>query len=70
MAKLEEKTNDIKDKLKKAKTKWQLMGILFLRIKEKKKWWLLPLFLLLVLLSLFMNIFNNQAILPAIYSFF
>jgi len=70
MSKPEEKANNLKNKLKKVNSKWQLISILFLRIKEKKKWWLLPLFLLLILLSLFTNIFNNQAILPAIYSFF
>ena len=59
-----------KEKLKKIKSKWELLLLLFLAVKEKKKWWLIPLLFLLAFLSLFVNLLNMHAILPAIYTFF
>jgi len=56
--------------IKEIKSRFELIGFLFLRIREKRKWWLLPIILLLAIFSLFINIFNNQSILPAIYTFF
>jgi hypothetical protein len=45
---------------------WQI----FILIMENKKWWLLPLFFLLLFLSLFVSLTGNQSILPAIYALF
>ncbi len=45
---------------------WQI----FILIKENKKWWLLPLFFILMVLSLFVSLSGNQSILPAIYALF
>ncbi len=47
-----------------------LIIYLFLLIKENKKWWLLPLLLVLGFLGLFIGLTGNQSILPAIYAFF
>lgn len=48
----------------------ELLIELFLMIKEHKKWWLLPLLLVLAFLSIFVNLAGNSAILPAIYALF
>lgn len=48
----------------------ELLIYLFILIKENKKWWLLPLFLILAFLSLFAGLTGNTAILPAIYALF
>lgn len=45
---------------------WQI----FILIKESKKWWLLPLLLILMFLSLFVSLTGSQTILPAIYALF
>ncbi|MCF7907351.1 MAG: DUF5989 family protein [Candidatus Omnitrophica bacterium] len=45
---------------------WQI----FFLIKENKKWWLLPIFLVLVILGLFVSLTGNQSILPAVYALF
>lgn len=45
---------------------WQILIL----IKENKKWWLLPLFFLLLVLSVFVSLSGNQSILPAIYALF
>ncbi len=43
---------------------------LFVLIKTHKKWWLLPLLLVLAFLSMFVNLSGNHSILPAIYALF
>lgn len=40
----------------------------FLRIKETRRYWLLPVLALLVLIGFFLNIFAGYNVLPAIYS--
>lgn len=57
-------------KIEEVKNRLELLILLFIMIKERRKWWLLPFLLLLAILSLFINIFNSQPILPAIYTFF
>jgi len=52
------------------KSNKDLLIQLFILIKENKKWWLLPLLLVLVFLSLFVSLTGNQSILPAIYALF
>ncbi|GEM_PF-1593154 len=46
------------------------LRFLFTRIREKKKWWLLPLLLLLYVLSMFFNIPGKESVLPALYFIF
>lgn len=48
----------------------ELLLFLFLTIRENKKWWLMPLFLVLAFLSLFVSLTGNASILPAIYALF
>jgi len=66
----EKKIFELREQLKEVKSRWELLGMLWLSIKLKKKWWLLPLLFLLAILSIFFNILNNYSILPAIYTFF
>jgi len=42
---------------------------LFLFFKERKKWWLLPLFVFLLIIGLIIA-FSNSAIAPFIYTLF
>ncbi len=43
---------------------------LFLLIKMHKKWWLLPLLIVLAFLGVFVSLSGNSAVLPAIYALF
>ena len=43
---------------------------LFVLIKNNKKWWLLPLLIVLAFLSLFVSLSSNNSVLPAIYALF
>ena len=61
---------EITKRIENVKSKWELLMLLFLSIKEKRKWWLLPLLIFLAVLSIFMNILSQGSILPAIYTFF
>ncbi len=60
----------MKKKIKSPKNDREILWQLFLLIKETKKWWLLPLFLILLFLSLFVSLTGNHSILPAIYVLF
>jgi hypothetical protein len=42
---------------------------LLLFLKERKKWWLLPLFIFLLLIGMII-VFSNSAIAPFIYTLF
>lgn len=57
-------------KNKKINSNKELLIELFLMIKEHKKWWLLPLLMVLAFLSIFVNLAGNSSILPAIYALF
>lgn len=48
----------------------ELLIMLFILIKENKKWWLLPLLLILAFLSTFVSLSGSRSILPAIYALF
>jgi len=52
------------------KSTLKLLVELFVLIKVHKKWWLLPLLLVLAFLSIFISLSGNQSILPAIYALF
>ena len=52
------------------KSNLELLKELLLLIMINKKWWLLPLLLILAFLSLFVSLTGNQSILPAIYALF
>lgn len=49
---------------------WEVLTYLFVLIMQKKKWWLLPLLILLAFLSVFVNLSGSHSILPAIYALF
>ncbi|APU67049.1 MAG: DUF5989 family protein [Bacteroidota bacterium] len=42
----------------------------FLFLKERKKWWLLPLILIFIILGAFIFLTNGSALAPFIYSLF
>lgn len=48
----------------------KLLKEVFQLIKENKKWWLLPIFLVFAILSIFIVVAGGSSILPAIYSVF
>ncbi|MBN2407369.1 MAG: hypothetical protein JXJ19_06705 [Elusimicrobia bacterium] len=54
----------------KIKNNWELLQFLFIVIKENKKWWLLPLLLIIAFLGLFISLTGNTSVLPAIYALF
>ncbi len=47
----------------------EIIKDLFLFLKERKKWWLLPLFIFLLLIGLII-FFSNSALAPFIYTIF
>jgi hypothetical protein len=48
----------------------ELLFFLLVLIRENRKWWLLPLWLVLALLGLFIGLTGNTSLLPAIYALF
>lgn len=56
------------------KTKYQqnikLLKEIFRLICENKKWWLLPIYFVFVILSFFLLIVGGGSVLPAIYAIF
>ncbi|MDR3714805.1 MAG: DUF5989 family protein [Puia sp.] len=42
----------------------------WLFLKERKKWWLLPLIVLIILITLFIVLGSSTALAPFIYSLF
>lgn len=65
-----EKSNQDKPKKSRISSNFELIKELFFMIKEHKKWWLLPLLMVLAFLSIFVNLAGNSSILPAIYALF
>ncbi len=47
-----------------------LLVFLFIMIRENRKWWLIPMLLVLAVLGLFMSLTGNASLLPAIYALF
>ena len=52
------------------KTNNKMILELFQLIKKNKKWWLMPIFGVFALLSLFIALAGGSSILPAIYALF
>lgn len=55
---------------KRLKENNKVMKEIFLLLKENKKWWLMPFFFVLFLVSLFAVLVGGSSILPAIYALF
>lgn len=47
-----------------------LLKEFYLFMRERKKWWLAPIFLVLLLLSLFIVLTEGSALMPFIYAVF
>jgi hypothetical protein len=56
--------------MKALKTNSRMLRDIFLLIMINRKWWLLPFFIILAFLSIFVGLAGNQTILPAIYALF
>lgn len=56
--------------LKEAKAKAAILGELWAFMKIRKKWWLGPIFLILILLGLFIVLTEGSALAPFIYTLF
>jgi len=52
------------------KSNFDLIRFLFVKIITLKKWWLLPLLLVLLFLGIFVSLTGNSSVLPAIYALF
>jgi len=52
------------------RSNYDLILFLFSLIVTHKKWWLLPLLLVLAFLGLFVSVTGNSSVLPAIYALF
>ena len=63
---------DLKEKFKERKieSNWDLILFLFIMIKSTRKWWLLPLLIVLAFLSIFVSLTGNTSVLPAMYALF
>lgn len=48
----------------------ELLYFLMIMIQQNRKWWLIPFFLVLAILSIFVSLTGNTALLPAIYALF
>ena len=68
----EDQKNSLKSKLKKTPitSNKDLLLQLFFLIIATKKFWLLPLLLVLAFLGMFVSLTGNTSILPAIYALF
>ena len=51
-------------------TKTRMLGDIWLFLRVRKKWWLMPLVFMLVLLSLLMVLAHGSALSPFIYTLF
>lgn len=49
---------------------WDVILLLFVMIKNARKWWLIPLLIVLAFLSIFVRLSGNSSVLPAIYALF
>ena len=60
--------------MKEWKKRWgqnrEVLTALYILLKQNRKWWLIPIFIVLAFLSLFIALTGNQALLPAIYALF
>ena len=48
----------------------EFLSFLYQRIRQKRKWWLLPVLLLLYLLASMFNLPGKESVLPALYFLF
>lgn len=55
---------------KEAGSSWDVILLLFVMIKNTRKWWLIPLLIVLAFLSIFVRLTGNSSVLPAIYALF
>lgn len=56
--------------LKKAVSRFAILGELWSYMKVRKKWWLGPIFLVLILLGLLIILTQGSALAPFIYTLF
>jgi len=52
------------------RTNFTVLYQLFVLIVKNKKWWLLPLLMVIAFLGLFISLAGNSSVLPIIYALF
>lgn len=52
------------------RTNFTVVYQLFILIIKNKKWWLLPLLMVIAFLGLFISLAGNSSVLPIIYALF
>jgi len=52
------------------RTNFTVVYQLFILIVKNKKWWLLPLLMVIAFLGLFISLAGNSSVLPIIYALF
>ena len=50
--------------------RFRLLGEFIAFLREEKKWWLMPILIILGLMSIFIIMTESSALLPAIYALF
>jgi hypothetical protein len=59
-----------KSTIQNVKENYSMLKEIFFLIKKNKKWWLMPIFMVLAFLSMFIALAGGNSILPAIYALF
>lgn len=54
----------------KFKQNYLMLNEIFILLKTHKKWWLMPIFFIFAILSMFIVLVGGGSILPAIYAIF
>lgn len=54
----------------KFKQNYSMLKEIFVLLKTHRKWWLMPIFLVFAILSMFIVLVGGGSILPAIYAIF
>lgn len=68
--KVEEKVEQGKQEIKLPEKRPSIFKEFFIFLKEEKLWWITPIVLVLLLLSLFIFLTEGSAVLPFIYAVF
>ena len=61
---------DKKSYLERLKESKSILLEIYSMIKENKKWWLMPIFIVFAVLTLFLTLVGGGSVLPAIYALF
>lgn len=60
----------VEEQPRKFQSNREFLSFLYQRIRQKRKWWLLPVLLLLYVLASMFNLPGKESVLPALYFLF